>query len=188
MKRKSKASAGLCLLLLAACASAVVAATTTAKPDFTGTWVLDQSRSHSIPRDMEQTMTVRQEGDRVTVETLIKTPQGERTVTDTYALDGKETEFVPPPPPQAQQPPGAQAPPAVVAKGRRRGEWLARGDGFVVYDEVTAEEKDGPSVVKTARKWIMWPDGTMTIEIFEETARGDFSRKRLFVRKPQKSS
>jgi hypothetical protein len=143
---------------------------------------------------MEQTMTVRQEGDRVTIEVLIKTPEGERTVTDSYTLDGKETEFTPPAPPPPRQPSpeppqaGAQTPPPAPTKGKRRGEWLARGDGFVVYDETTAQGPDGPSVVKTARKWIMWPDGTLSIEIFDETPRGDFSTKRLFVRKPSKSS
>jgi len=133
---------------------------------------------------MEQTMTVRQEGDRVQIEVLVKTPQGERTVTDSYTLDGKETEFTPQPPPQQ---PGAQAPPA-PAKGKRRGEWLARGDGFVVYDETSADGPDGPQVARTQRKWLMWPDGTLSIEIFDETPRGDFSTKRFFVRKQAKSS
>ncbi|HYP54016.1 MAG TPA: hypothetical protein VEQ42_10780, partial [Pyrinomonadaceae bacterium] len=82
-----------------ACAAALLLAATAAAaaapPNFSGTWELDQSQSHSIPTNIKQTMTVAHEGDKVSVETKIITPQGERVVKDAYTLDGKEAEFTP---------------------------------------------------------------------------------------------
>ena len=60
-----------------------------AKPNFSGTWMLEHARSHSVPRDMQQTMTVTHDGDKINVETRIMTPQGERIVKDEYVLDSK---------------------------------------------------------------------------------------------------
>lgn len=171
MNRKLQACVLSCLLV-AASAAAVYAAT---RPNFTGTWVLDQSRSHSIPRDMEQTMTVTQTGDRLTVETQIKTPKEERTVSDSYTLDGKEAEYMP------------QLPQGQSGKGLRRGEWLPGGNGFVVYEDAAVEGPEGKVNQKMTRKWLMWSDGTLSIEMFEERPRGDFSTKRVFVRKQGKS-
>ena len=110
------------LLLLAA---SVVFAATPARPNFSGTWELDQSRSHSIPPDMKQTMTVAHDGDRVAVEMKLVTAQGERVIKEAYTLDGKETEFAPPPPPNA--PKDAPAP-----KGKRTARWMANDKCFIV--------------------------------------------------------
>ena len=63
--------------LLGATAAALAAA---AHPNFSGAWELDQSRSHSIPPDMKQTMTVAHDGDKVSVELKLVTAQGERVI------------------------------------------------------------------------------------------------------------
>ena len=162
-----------CTALLMLAAAAVYAA---ARPNFSGTWELDQSRSHSIPPDVQQTMTVKHEGDSVSVETKIINKQGERVVKDAYTLDGKEAEFAPPPPPNA--PKDAPAP-----KGKRTGRWMPNGRGFLVEEEVVNQTPKGPETVLVARKWMQWPDGTLSIEIITERGGNVFNNKRVFVKK-----
>jgi hypothetical protein len=161
-----------CLLVF----SSVALAAAAARPNFTGTWELDQTRSHSIPPDMKQTMTVVHDGDSVSVETKIVNAQGERTVKDVLALDGKEAEFAPPRPPNA--PADAPAP-----KGKRTGRWMANDRGFMVEEEIVNQTPQGPETVLVARKWMHWPDGTISIEIITERGGNAFNNKRVFVKK-----
>ena len=164
-----------CLLAAAAAATAFAAAA--ARPNFTGTWELDQSRSHSIPPDIKQTMTVVHNGDSVSVETKIVGAQGEQVVKDAYTLDGKEAEFAPPRPRNA--PPDAPAP-----KGKRRGTWMANDKGFMVEEEIlNPTPQGGTETVIVARKWMTWPDGTLSIEIITERGGNAFNNKRVFVKK-----
>ena len=163
-----------CFAYLLGATAAVYAAA--ARPNFNGVWELDQSRSHSIPPDMRQTMTVTQEGDRVTVETKVINKQGERVIKDAYTLDGKETEFAPPPP--ANAPPDAPAP-----KGKRVARWMPNDKGFIVEEEVVNQTPKGPETVLVARKWRTWPDGTLSIEIITERGGDAFNTKRVFVKK-----
>jgi hypothetical protein len=165
--------AAACLLLATA---AAVFAAAAARPNFGGTWELDQARSHSIPPDIKQTMTVAQDGDKVSVETKIITPQGERVVKDAYTLDGKQTEFAPTPPPNYPK----DAPPP---KGKRAGRWMENGRGFLVEEEVAQQGPQGPETVLVARKWMTWPDGTISIEIITERGGNAFNNKRVFVKK-----
>lgn len=174
MRLKTALVCSACLLLLGATAATLAAAA--ARPNFGGAWELDQSRSHSIPPDIKQTMTVAQEGDRVTVETKIISKGGERVVKDAYTLDGKETEFVPPPPPNA--PADAPAP-----NGKRTGRWMPNGKGFIVEEEIVNPTPKGPETVLIARKWTAWPDGTISIEIITERGGNAFNNKRVFVKK-----
>ena len=164
-----------CSALLLLAASVVLAAA--AHPNFGGTWELDQSRSHSIPPDMKQTLTVTQDGDRVAVELKVVTPQGERVIKEAYTLDGKETEFAPPVPPNA--PKDAPAP-----KGKRTARWMANDKGFMIEDEVVNQTPQGPETVLIARKWMQWPDGTLSIETITERGGNAFNNKRVFVKKP----
>jgi hypothetical protein len=165
----------LCSTLLLAASAAL--AVTPPPPDFSGTWELDQSRSHSIPPDMKQTLTVAQEGDRVAVELKVVTPQGERVIKEAYTLDGKETEFAPPPPPNA--PKDAPAP-----KGKRAARWMTNGKGFIVEDEVVnPTPQGGTETVLIARKWMHWPDGTLSIETITERGGNAFNNRRVFVKK-----
>src|SRR5215207_6001643 len=114
--------------LLLATAAAVALAADPARPNFSGTWELDQSRSHSIPPDIKQTMTVVHEGDRVTVETKIISAQGERVIKDAYTLDGKEKEYT------ATLAPGSPKD-AVAPKGTRTGRWMPNGKGFIIEED-----------------------------------------------------
>ena len=162
------------VLLLIATAAAFAA--DAAHPNFAGVWELDQTRSHSIPPDMKQTLTVTQEGDRVSVELKVVTPQGERVIKEAYTLDGKETEFAPPVPPNA--PKDAPAP-----KGKRTARWMANDKGFIIEDEiVNPAPQGGTETVLMARKWMQWPDGTFSIETITERGGNAFNNKRVFVK------
>ena len=66
-----------------------------ARPDFSGRWELDAAKSEGVPPDTKHSMTVKQTGDRLEVVTKITGPQGDRTVNDTYTVDGKQTDFTP---------------------------------------------------------------------------------------------
>lgn len=142
------------------------------RPNFSGTWALEHARSFSVPRDSQQTMTVSHEGDRVSVETKIVSPQGERVVKDAYALDGKEAEFTPQVPAEA-----------FVGKGKRTGRWLPSDNGFVVEEEFQTKTPEGKTVEnRLTRKWIMWADGSLSIDLYTDNQRGSFETKRVFVK------
>lgn len=145
-----------------------------AKINFTGTWVMDKSRSIGLPPDVQQTMTVMHSADdKIELETKIISPQGERSVKDSYTLDGKEAEFTPQTPPNA--------PPA---KGKRSGAWLPRGNGIVITEDIVAESQNGPVKSQLTRKWTLSPDGTtLTIDMYIDGPNGSFETKRVFVKK-----
>lgn len=156
-------------VLIFLCFSTV--ATALAKPDFSGTWLMDVNRSFSNPPGLEQTMTVVHTGDQIKVDARIKTAQGEQTINETYTLDGKETDFVPP---------GGQP----GAKGKRKAMWLPDGRGAVIDDVVTSDSPKGPVTRKTMRKWTLSPDGkTLTVDYYFDDQRGSFEAKRVFSKK-----
>ena len=175
MRLKTAPAAVAACLLLAAVAAFTVARA--ARPNFSGTWELDQTRSHSIPPDMKQTMTVTQDADRVSVELKVTNAQGERVIKEAYTLDGKQTEYAPPVPPNA--PKDAPAP-----KGKRTARWMANDKGFLIEDEVVSPTaQGGTETILIARKWMHWPDGTFSIETITERGGNAFNNKRVFVKK-----
>ena len=158
--------------MTAALALALSLSFAAAAPNFSGTWVMDRSRSIGLPPGMEQTMTVLQSGDKIELETKITTAQGERVIKDTYTLDGKEVEFTP------------QGPNGPAGKGKRSAKWLPRGNGILVTEETTVETPKGPVTSQLMRKWIMSPDGTtLTIDMYHDTPNGSFETKRIFIKK-----
>ena len=164
MKLKHIISAGILVL----CFIQVVLAAS--KPDFSGNWVMDKNRSFSNPPGLEQTLLVSHTGDQIKVEAKLKTQQGEQTISETYTLDGKETEFAPP---------GAQP----GAKGKRKAMWLPDGRGAVIEDIVTSDSANGPVTRKTIRKWTLSPDGrTLTVDYYFDDQRGSFEAKRVFTK------
>ena len=166
MKKLIIAPALVCM----ACLS--VAGAGAQKSNFAGVWALDQSRSYNLPRTVKQTMTVTQEGDRVTVETEIESEQGKRTVKDEYTLDGKEAEFTP----QLQNDP--------TAKGKRTGHWAPGGKSFVIEETIATKNPDGAAAtIMITRKWLMWADGSLSIDIHQDTPRGSSESRRFFTKK-----
>jgi hypothetical protein len=160
----------ICAMLLAVCG---LVWAFTAKPDFSGSWRLDTGRSVGLRQGMEMFLTVKHDGETLEAETkIVAPPQPETAQKDVFKLDGAETEFTPP------QPPGA--------KGKRSGQWLARGNGFLINETVTAPgPNNGPAVTTNiTRKWILSPDGNeLTQDLYIDDARGSREVKRIFVRK-----
>jgi hypothetical protein len=158
----SCAVAVLCLLQIAV---------GTSKPDFSGTWVMDNNRSFSNPPGLEQTLVIIQTGDQIKLDTKLKTQQGEQTINEAYSLDGKEADFTPT---------GAQP----GAKGKRKAKWLPDGRGIFIEDVITADSPNGPVTRQVARKWTLSSDGnTLTVDYYFDDQRGSFEAKRVFVKK-----
>src|ERR1044072_8327784 len=109
-----------------------VMALATTKPDFNGNWTMDRARRFGLPPDINQTLVVSQTADQIDLETKLMQPNNERSVKDTYILDGKEHEFTPPAPPN-------QAPP----KGKRTAQWLPGDRGIQITDVKTTETPKG---------------------------------------------
>ena len=140
-----------------------------AEPDFSGAWSLDKTKSEGLPPGMNQTMTVTQTGDKLSLETKVTMEQGEQNIADAYMLDGKETEFSP----KAG---------ALTGKGKRTATRTA--DGFKVQESGVFDTPNGEVTVKISRKWTLSADGkSLTIEITSENPNGTQKSKRVFDKK-----
>lgn len=144
----------------------VLAAT---KPDFSGTWNLDRSRSYGMPGDMTQILTIAHKGDQLEVETKIIQPNNERTIKDTIVIDGKEHEFTPP------APPGQPAP-----KGKRTASWLPGEIGITVTDVTTAQTPKGEVTTQNLRKWVINAQGELVIDSYVDNPNVSYEAKRIF--------
>jgi D-alanyl-D-alanine carboxypeptidase len=135
-------------------------------PDFSGTWKLDTAKSTGLPPEMEQTMTVKQTGDLVKIETAVKTPNGDMNVPDSYTINGKETDFTPP-----------------NGKGRRTSKWTADEKGFEVSEKADIETANGAVAIEGTRRWSLAADGkTLTIEMNMKTQQGEQQNRRVFIK------
>ena len=115
---------------------------------------MDTNRSIGQPPNSEQTMIVTHTDDKLQLEVKITSPQGIRTINDSYTLDGKEAEFTP-----------QVAPGAPQSKGKRTVTWLPRGNGIVVSEETIAETPNGTVKNQITRKWTLSTDGqTLTLK------------------------
>jgi hypothetical protein len=148
-----------------------VAAAAISKPDFSGIWVLDKDRSFSNPPGLDQTLEIVHNGDRIQLDSKIKTDRGETRVNETYILDGKEMDFTP----SGNQP---------DAKGKRDAHWLPDGRGIVINDRITTNSPKGPVTQQITRKWTLSSDGrSLTVDYYFDDQRGSFEAKRVFLRK-----
>jgi hypothetical protein len=154
--------------LLLACGASVFAQ----KPDFSGSWTMDRARSFGLPGNMNQTMVVTQAADEITVETKLIQPGNERTVKDTYVLDGKEREFTP-------QAPAGQTPP----KGKRTAAWMPGGNGVLVTEVTTTETPKGPVTGQVVRKWTI-ANGELVIAMYVDNPNASYEAKRIFKKNP----
>ncbi|MFL6229617.1 MAG: hypothetical protein ACJ741_12655 [Pyrinomonadaceae bacterium] len=183
--RSKFAAAGVALAAFVLVAAVAAAA---AKPNFAGTWVLDASKSEGggAPGGgaggggggggmgggggaTSETMTVKQDGDKIDVERKITTPRGDRTQSDTYAADGKEGEFTM----QMRQNP---------VKGKRTAKWSADGSTLEVSDKADIQTPDGNTMtMQTSSKWTLSGDGkTLTVEQTRTTPNGEQKSKRVY--------
>jgi len=169
MKRRTKMARTLSIT--AAIFVLSVLAFAAAKPNFTGTWTMDRARSFGLPGDMNQTLTITQKDDRIELETKLIQPKNERTVKDTYVLDGKEYDFTPQVPPN--QPP---------ATGKRTATWLPGDKGIQVTDVTTAETPKGPVKTQTVRKWTISGQGELVIDMYVDNPNISYEAKRIFIK------
>jgi hypothetical protein len=154
-------------LLFAGCASVFAQ-----KPDFNGSWTMDRARSFGLPGNMNQTMGVTQTAAEITVETKLIQPGNERTVKDTYVLDGKEHEYTP------QVPAGQPIP-----KGKRTADWMPGGIGLLVTEVTTTETPKGLVTGQVVRKWTI-TSGELVIAMYVDNPNASYEAKRIFKKNP----
>jgi hypothetical protein len=141
-----------------------------ARPDFSGQWELDAAKSEGLPPDTKQSMTVKQTGDRLEVVTKITRPQGDRTVNDTYTVDGKQAEFNP-----------AMLAGGTAKNGLRTASWSADGSGMDVLEQADVETSQGADTIKGKRIWRLSEGGkVLTIEIDLAGGQGPIKGKRVY--------
>lgn len=164
------------LLMTAAIMALSVMAFAATKPNFSGTWNLDTKRSYGLPGDMQQIMTVTHTDTQIDLETKLIQPNNERSIKDTYILDGKEHDFTPPPPPNPQpnQPP---------AKGKRIVTWLPGDRGLQIADVITTETPKGPVTTQNVRKWTISSAGELVIDMYVDNPNISYEAKRIFLKK-----
>jgi hypothetical protein len=166
MKGKTLVAGFVGLMLLAGIAIAG------SKANFSGTWVMDKSKSEGVPPEMEQTMTVAQDGDKLTVETNLITGDEKHSVKDGYTLSGATEDFTP------------RYGPNLTGKGKRTAKWTADGNGFEVSEDAKLETPDGDANITMKRKWQLSADGkTLTIELTFNGPNGEVNSKRTFIKK-----
>jgi hypothetical protein len=143
-----------------------------AKANFSGTWVMDKARSEGIPPNVEQTMSLTQTGDNLTLQNKIATAEGDINIDDSFTINGKEVEFT-------------QKRNDEEIKGKRTSKWLAEDNSFESTEEFTVLGGDNvPTTQQITRKWVMAADGkTFTVDLFGKTPSGDLHTKRIFVKK-----
>ena len=157
------------LIVLAAMMVFSIIALAAAKPNFSGTWNMDRARSFGMPGDMTQVITITQKDDQLEVETKIIQPNNERTIKDTFVLDGKEHEFTP------AVPPGQPVP-----KGKRTVTWLPGEIGIMVTDVTTAQTPNGEATTQNVRKWVINAEGELVVDTYVDGPRGSYEAKRIF--------
>lgn len=142
-----------------------------ANVDLSGTWALDKTKSEGLPPSMEQMMIVTQKDDKISVETKFTTDKGEQTTSDSYTINGKETEYTPKVPSNVTN-----------AKGKRTVKWTT--DGFEVLETITGDTPTGAVTVTTTRKWSLSADGkTLKIDLTQKLPDGTRETKRTFNKK-----
>jgi hypothetical protein len=151
------------LLTLAAMMTLSLIAFAATKPNFGGTWTMDRGRSFGLPNDMNQTLTVVQKDDQLEVETKITQPNNDRTVKDTYVLDGKEYDLTPP------------------AKGKRSAVWLPGDRGIQVTDVTITDSPKGPIQSQIVRKWTM-SGSELVIDMYVDNPNVSYEAKRIFLK------
>ncbi len=153
----------LMVLMLAVAAS---------KADFSGSWSMDKSKSEGLPPGMEQTMTITQEGDKLSLETTLINGEEKQSVKDSYTLNGKPEDFTP------------RFGGGATGKGKRTAKWSADGNGIEILEEAKLETPDGTAETTMKRKWQLSADGkTLTIELNFTGPNGEVNSKRTFIKK-----
>ena len=145
------------------------------KPDFSGEWQLDKERSEGLPPGIGQVMTVKQQADRLDVTFRVSGgPDGERTLEDTYVVNGEAADFKPP-----------LMGGATAKSAKRTAKWASEGKGFDATEQAEIDGPNGAATVKATRTWRLSEDGkTLTIEMAVDNGEGGQNKsKRVFTKK-----
>ncbi len=155
---------------LLACALGLVSAS--AKANFSGTWTLDKAHSEGLPPELKaQTLTVVQTDDKLSIEASTTRESGEVKQSETYVLDGKQTDYKP------------QAVMGYEGTGKRTARWGADGNSVEVKEVATYDTPMGAVDVNITRKWTLSADGkSLTIDMTIESPQGTRQMKRVFTR------
>ena len=147
-------------------------------PNLSGKYKLDPARSEGVPAGMVQVMTVRHNGNEMTVDTKVYPANDGLAglVTDVFMLNGQETQF------KATRGMG-------VGVGKRVAKWAEDGKVIEVTEEslidMPAQGQNPAQQVKiqTTRKWLIAPDGKeITLELMQKTPQGEQRTKRVFTK------
>ncbi|SRR5712691_342520 len=138
---------------------------------FSGTWVLDPARSEGLDPSMNQAMTVTQSGNVMHVKTSLSTSKRDWTVTDTYALNGQETEFT------------EQSSNGGMVHGTRISRLVNAGNGIEVHEQAKVSRQGDSMNVNAIRRWMLTDDKSLTIEMNVEGPHVNLHHRRVFVRK-----
>ena len=168
---RNKFAAALAALLLVAATATAQGAGKVSMNDFAGTWVLDAAKSEGLPQGVEETMTVKQEKDKFTIESKMKSPRGERTMNMDFAADGKEGPFT------------MRMGPNEVT-GKRTAKWGADATTVEITETADGQTPDGgTATIKNWRKWTLSADGkTLTAEENRTSPRGEQKMKRVYTK------
>lgn len=167
------------ILALSLAVAGTAMASTTGHTNFSGTWLLDKSKSDlsalsGMGEDAAQaqnatvTMVVTQQGTTLQVTRTLKTDTEEKTQTQTYRTDGTET----------------------TNTGPRGGAIVSRmsweGDRLVIVSTRTMTILWKDVSVQGRTVWSLSPDGnTLQIDSHIRSPRGDQHFKGVFERQPQ---
>jgi hypothetical protein len=143
------------------------------KVDFSGTWSLDKAASeHMPPQILDQTLIIKQTGDRIDVQAKITTEQGEETIPDTIIVDGKQNDYVP------------HGPGGLKGTGKRTAKWTEDGKGVQSEEDATLDTPNGAITFHATRAISLSPDGrTLTMLQIIKTDQGEQNIKRVYVKK-----
>ncbi|MBD0372583.1 MAG: hypothetical protein ICV60_17195 [Pyrinomonadaceae bacterium] len=144
-----------------------------AKANFSGTWTLDKTKSEGLPASVkDQVMTIKQEGDKLTIDSKLTLEQGEQVTNDVYTLDGKPADFT------------SKGMGGVEGHGKRTAKWSSDGNGIEVSEEINYDTVQGAVTVNIARKWALSADGkALTIDMDITSPMGSQHIKRVLVKK-----
>lgn len=139
------------------------------KPDFSGEWALDQGKSAlgEFGAMMAATkLSVKQEGDVITVVRYASSPMGESVTTDKITLDGKES-------------PSSGG---MQGSSRKTTSQLAADQNTVTVTSVTSMSFDGNAFEITATEtWSLSADGkTLTVDSNSSTPMGNNTIKQVY--------
>lgn len=101
---------------------------------------MGKSKSEGLAPNMEQTMTVTQDGDTINVQTRIVSQKDSQTITDSYVIDEQKKQFVP------------QAPNGMNGQDAQTIKWLEGGMAFKIDEESPFDTPKGPASGRITRK------------------------------------